>query len=79
MAGVISRPFSNGWSWNQPYLGPVDQFHVADFRGDKAWEDLFIYNRNWFGLLRSYRNRYVTETIYPRRIHNHRYHGFGWW
>jgi hypothetical protein len=63
-------------AWN---LGNSDSFHVADFRGGAGWEDLFVYNKNWFGLLRSYKNRYVLETIYPKWIHNHRYHAFGWW
>jgi hypothetical protein len=74
LTGSWQKDWIGGWD-----LGPVDSFHVADFRGDKEWVDLFIYNKNWFGLLRSYRNRYVAETIYPKWIHNHRYHGFGWW
>jgi len=63
-------------SWN---LGSGDSFHVADFRGGAGWDDLFVFNRTWFGLLRSYRTYFVQETIYPNWIHNHRYHGLGWW
>jgi hypothetical protein len=63
-------------SWN---LGHGDSFQVADFRGGLHWDDLFVFNAGWFGLLRSYQTHYVQEAIYPKWIHNHRYHQFGWW
>jgi hypothetical protein len=76
--GGLSGSWQDDWigGWN---LGVVDGFHVAEFRGNGGWTDLFVYNRNWFGLLRSQQTRYGLEAIYPRWIHNHRYHGFGHW
>jgi hypothetical protein len=62
--------------WN---LGPSDDFKVADFRGAAGWDDLFVFNDGWFGLLRSYQTQYALETIYRKWIHNHRYHEWGWW
>jgi hypothetical protein len=52
---------------------------VGDFRGGAGWDDLFVYNDDWFGLLRSYSTQYSLETIYRKWIHNHRYHKWGWW
>ena len=74
----LSGSWQDDWigSWN---LGDGDAFYAADFRGDQDWEDLFVYNKNWFGLLRSKKNRYQLETIYPKWIHNHRFHASGWW
>jgi len=63
-------------AWN---LSSSDSFHVCDFRGNGGWADLFVYNKNWFGLLRGYQTSFVMEAIYPKWIHNHRYHAFGWW
>lgn len=76
--GSLSGTWQDDWigSWN---LGDGDDFHVADFRGAAGWDDLFVYNKNWFGLLRSYSNRYQLEAIYPKWIHNHRFHSLGWW
>lgn len=76
--GTLSGSWQDDWigSWN---LGDGDDFHVADFRGAAGWDDLFVYNKNWFGLLRSYATRYQLEAIYPKWIHNHRYHAYGWW
>lgn len=62
--------------WN---LGAGDSFRVADFRGGGGWDDLYVYNDNWFGLLRSYKTQFALETIYRKWIHNHRYHKWGWW
>ncbi|MBM3844766.1 MAG: hypothetical protein FJ405_00580 [Verrucomicrobia bacterium] len=76
--GTFSGSWQDDWigSWN---LGDSDSFHVADFRGNGGWDDLFVFNKNWFGMLRSYANRYHLEAIYPKWIHNHRYHAYGWW
>ncbi len=74
----LSGSWQDDWigGWN---LGPGDDFHVADFRGAAHWDDLFVFNQGWFGLLRSQSNRFQLETIYRKWIHNHRYHGYGWW
>ena len=73
---------SGGWqadwigSWN---LGPPDHFLVANFIGGAGWDDLFVRNSNWFGLLRSYSGSVGLSAIHPKWIHNHRYHRLGWW
>lgn len=72
--GSWQKDWIGGWN-----LGAGDDFRVGDFRGGGGWDDLFVYNDNWFGLLRSYNTQYSLETIYRKWIHNHRYHKWGWW
>lgn len=74
----LAGSWQDDWigSWN---LGAADSFHVADFRGNGKWADLFVYNKDWFGLLRGYQTSFQMEAIYPKWIHNHRYHAYGWW
>jgi hypothetical protein len=73
---------SGGWqddwigSWN---LGRVDNFRVANFSGGAGWQDLFVFNDNWFGLLRSQSSRVSLSAIYPKWLHNHNFHNLGWW
>lgn len=73
---------NGGWqedwigSWN---LGPNDRFLVCNFNGGSGWDDLLVYNDNWFGLLRSLSTRVMLTSINPQWIHNHRYHNLGWW
>lgn len=73
---------SGGWqddwinSWN---LGQVDKFLVANFNGGAGWEDLFVRNSNWFGLLRSHQTSVALNAIHRDWIHNHNYHRLGWW
>jgi hypothetical protein len=76
--GNLQGTWQSGWigGWN---LGLADDFHVADFRGAGGWDDLIVYNKNWLGLLRSHSNHYKLEAIYPKWIHNHRYHPSGLW
>ena len=62
--------------WN---LGGSDVFTVADFRGGSGWDDLFVANQGWFGMLRGYKTHFHLETIYRKWIFNHRFHGAGWW
>jgi len=77
-SGNLQGTWQDNWigGWN---LGSVDSFHVSDFRGTGGWDDLFVYNKNWFGLLRSHSNHYKLEAIYPKWIFNHRYHPSGLW
>jgi hypothetical protein len=63
-------------SWN---LGSVDRLIVGNFNGGSGWDDLFIRNDNWFGLLRSYRTSVRNTKIFPRYIRNEKYHSTGWW
>jgi hypothetical protein len=74
----LSGGFQTDWigSWN---LGTVDKLVVANFNGGANWDDLFIYNDGWFGCLRSLSTSVANTAIYPKWIHDHRYHQFGWW
>ncbi|HSA03804.1 MAG TPA: hypothetical protein P5055_24000, partial [Candidatus Paceibacterota bacterium] len=74
LSGSWQKDFVNAWN-----LGDGDSFRVADFRGGANWADLFVYNQNWFGLLRGYKTRFQLEAIYPKWIYNHRYNAYGWW
>lgn len=74
----LSGSWQEDWvgSWN---LGTNDKFIVCNFNGGAGWDDLLVYNDDWFGLLRSLSNRVMMTAIYPKWIHNHRYHSQGWW
>jgi hypothetical protein len=74
VTGSWQDDWINGWN-----LGPDDQFSVAEFRGSGGWSDLYVCNAGWFGLLRGYETHFRLEAIYRKWIHNHRYHGYGWW
>ncbi len=68
-----------GWK-----LSHGDQIEKADFSTPLfvflgPWNDLFISNKDYFGMLRSVGSRYVLDAIYPKWINNHRYHEYGWW
>ena len=70
--------WQSGWvnNWN---LGGNDKFLVGNFNGGSGWDDLFVRNRDWFGMLRSSSSSTSLNSIYPKWIHNHRYHRLGWW
>lgn len=74
----LDGAFQSSWigSWN---LGSVDKFAVANFNGGAGWDDLLVFNDNWFGLLRSVTTSIVLTAIYPKWIHNHEYQELGWW
>jgi hypothetical protein len=74
----LAGGFQTDWigSWN---LGTADKMVVANFNGGANWDDLFIYNDGWFGCLRSLSTSVANTAIYPKWIHDHRYHEFGWW
>jgi hypothetical protein len=74
LAGSWQKDWIGGWN-----LGGEDSFRVADFRGDAGWEDLFVFNKNWFGLLRSHQSAFQLESINHKWITQHRYHGWGFW
>jgi hypothetical protein len=62
--------------WN---LSHVDHFLVGNFNGGAGWDDLFIRNNDWFGLLRSQSASVSQISIYPRWIHDLEYHVNNWW
>jgi hypothetical protein len=80
--GSSGGDLSGGWQadwvddWN---LGADDKLLAGNFNGMSGWDDLFIYNNDWFGMLRSYKTSSGLARIYPKWIHNHNYHGLGWW
>ena len=59
--------------WN---LGRVDQFETCDFEGAAGKPDLFVHNRDWFGMIRA-NPGFSLAKIYYRWIHNYRY-GRNW-
>lgn len=63
-------------SWN---LGSVDKLAVTNFNGGAGYDDLFIYNTNWFGMLRSNTGSLSQVYISPNYVHNFNYHKLGWW
>jgi hypothetical protein len=74
LAGSWQKDWIGGWN-----LGGADDFRVADFRGGAGWDDLFVFNDNWFGLLRSQSTAFQLESINHKWITQHRYHGWGFW
>ena len=74
----LGGSFQGDWigSWN---LGRNDRFRVANFNGGLGWDDLIVFNDDWFGLLKSGGSGVALSAIYPRWIHNHNYHSLGWW
>lgn len=74
LAGSWQKDWIGGWN-----LSGADDFRVADFRGAGGWDDLFVFNENWFGLLRSHRTAFQLESINHKWITQHRYHGWGLW
>ncbi len=77
-SGGLFGYWSEDWvdSWN---LGPVDQFLVGNFNGGAGWDDLFVRNGEWFGLLRSHQQSLGLDAIYPKWIHQVEYQKDGWW
>lgn len=68
-------------SWNQDFVGewPLsgqDRFDVCDYEGTGQRRDLFIHNRDWFGMIRATPSL-ALDQIYYRWIHNYR-HGRNW-
>ena len=74
----LDGSFQTDWigSWN---LGASDRFLVCNFNGGAGWDDLLVYNDDWFGLMRSLSNNVMLTAIYPQWIHNHAFHSLGWW
>lgn len=74
LAGTWQKDWIGGWN-----LSGVDDFRVANFRGIGGLQDLFVFNKNWFGLLRSYGAAYQLESINYKWITQQRYHSWGIW
>lgn len=81
----LGKMISNGSSLSVSYvadwvgewnLGGVDQFETCNFEGVKGEPDLFVHNRDWFGMIRA-NPSFSLRKIYYRWIHNYRY-GRNW-
>jgi len=60
-------------------LGANDRILSANFSGGMGWADLFIFNDQAFGLLRSYSSFMATTAVYPRFVKDFPYHRLGHW
>jgi hypothetical protein len=60
-------------------LRAIDHFLVGNFNGGSGWDDLFVSNSEWFGLLRSRRSSVQMDAIYYHWIHTVEYHANDWW
>lgn len=62
---ALAGGWQDDWinSWN---LGQNDKFLVANFNGGAGWEDLFVRNRDWYGMLRSHSASVQLNSIYPK-------------
>lgn len=78
---MISNGNALGASWKVDWvgewnLGAVDRFEACDFEGAGGRRDLFVYNRDWFGMMKA--TPYLSlERLYYRWIHNYHY-GRNW-
>ena len=59
--------------WN---LGSVDKFIPCNYEGAAGQRDLFVHNKDWFGMIRATPGLSL-QRIYYRWIHNYR-HGRNW-
>ncbi len=71
----LSCSWREDWvgEWN---LGSSDRFVACNFEGTGGKRDLFVHNRNWFGMMRATPSLFLRK-IYKQWIHNYRY-GRNW-
>lgn len=72
---ALSCAWKHDWvgEWN---LGGADSFIPCNFEGTKGRRDLFVHNRDWFGMIRAVPTLSL-QRLYYRWIHNYR-HGRNW-
>jgi hypothetical protein len=72
---ALGADFVGDWigEWN---LGPADAFEVCNFEGGTGQRNLFVHNKDWFGMIRG-RRGLSLQKIYYRWIHNYRF-GRNW-
>jgi hypothetical protein len=72
---ALSCSYAEDWigEWN---LGFVDQFEICNFEGTIGKPDIFVHNRDWFGMICG-NPGFSLQKIYYRWIHNYRY-GRNW-
>jgi hypothetical protein len=78
---MISNGSSLSCSWKEDWvgewnLGKVDNFVACNFEGAVGKRDLFVHNKDWFGMIRATPGLSLQK-IYYKWIHNYRY-GRNW-
>jgi len=65
----LSGSWSESWvgGWN---LGKGDKIMVANYEGSNGMPDIYIRNKNWFGLLRKKSNGFTMDRIYHSWIYS---------
>jgi hypothetical protein len=73
--GGFTGSFIGDWvgEWN---LGSSDKFEPCNFEGGKGTPDLFVHNRDWFGMISAHPDFNLFK-LYYRWIHNYHY-GRNW-
>ena len=78
---MISNGSSLSCNWKEDWvgewnLGKVDNFAVCNFEGAAGRRDLFVHNKDWFGMIKA-TPTLSLQKLYYRWIHNYRY-GRNW-
>ena len=71
----LRASFTGDWvgEWN---LGPQDRFEVANLAGGTGEPNLYVHNKDWFGIITG-RRSLSLQRIHFRWIHNYRF-GRNW-
>jgi hypothetical protein len=78
---MLSNGNSLTCSWKEDWvgewnLGKVDNFIVCNFEGAPGRRNLFVHNRDWFGMIKA-TPALSLQRLYHKWIHNYRY-GRNW-
>jgi len=65
LRGSWSEDWVGGWN-----LGRGDKIMVANYEGSNGMPDIYIRNKNWFGLLRKRNSGFVMDRIYHSWIYS---------
>jgi len=72
---ALTCAWKHDWvgEWN---LGSVDRFIATNYEGSSGKRDLFVHNKDWFGMIRA-TPTLSLQKLYYRWLHNYR-HGRNW-
>jgi IgA peptidase M64/VCBS repeat protein len=73
LTGSWTADWVGGWN-----LSAADQILVANYEGGPGQADIFIRNRDWFGLLRRGASGFVQDRLYFHWIHGALYDATPW-
>lgn len=78
---MISNGSSLSCNWKEDWvgewnLGKVDNFLVCNFEGASGTRNLFVHNKDWFGMIKA-TPQLSLQRLYYKWIHNYRY-GRNW-